>query len=149
MVTMNYDEVIENAKNTYEPRIKAMLAKVRDTVRAAGMSADDEAVLMDGGEDYQWWLRVWRTPEPGKTEDCIDVMVHMVEARAAEGDDGQFGVNFAMSIVAWGGRLLGDFCPYNYSGQCWVNASDAEALEERFKIFEMVDISSIPGMLEA
>ncbi len=36
----------------------------------------------------------------------------------------------------YGGRIIGGFCPYNYSEDVWVKASDRTAVYERFELFK-------------
>jgi hypothetical protein len=41
------------------------------------------------------------------------------------------------------GGIVARLAPYNYTPQCWVNRSDSEAVEQRFKIIEQADLSEL------
>lgn len=144
-----YDDVIESVAKTYADRAMAILRAVRDAVRDAGMSADDEPFDLSG-DDYNWGICVWRTPDPSDEEGCIDVRIEIAEARSYDGYDGDgetFGINFELDVVEWGGRILGGLSPYNYTDECWVDARGVYAVEERFAILEGADVSGIIDLL--
>lgn len=145
MPTQTYDEIIEAVAKKYEARTMTILRAIRDEVRACGMASDDEPFDLIG-DDYNWGIRVWRTLDKSCDENCIDIRLEIAEARDYDGDEDCFGINFGIDIVEWGGRILGGLSPYNYTDECWVDARDEDAVEERFAILEQADITGIPDL---
>lgn len=143
-----YDKVIEAVKDRVAPRAVSLLERIRDVVRDADFTADDEPSFMDG-DDYRWSLRVWRPGEAGE-ESCIDVSIEIAEAMSYGDDEAHegFGVNFGLDLVEWGGRILGGLTPYNYSDKVWVDARNEDAVSERWRILEDADVTGIPELIK-
>lgn len=129
----------EDIKDKYEQRILAVLTRIAETLREGGCTVDEP---IDLSCDQYWWSLL---VHGDSDEDTIDISFKICES---EEDGEQGGVNFALDIVEWGGRILGGLCPFNYSDRCWVDRNDEEAVEERFAIFEVADPADIVPILE-
>jgi hypothetical protein len=130
----------EAIKGKYEQRILAVLNRIAETLRKAGYTVDDPVDL--SCDQYSWLLLVHGDGD----QDTIDISFKICESEQYDGEEG--GVNFALDIVEWGGRILGGLTPFNYTDRCWVDRSDEEAVEERFAIFEEADPADIVPILE-
>jgi hypothetical protein len=119
--------------------------RARDACRAAGLSADERPADLSG-DDYKWGLRVWRAGET-RGEDCVDVNVELAEAFLFGEQDNPYGVTFAVSIVEWGGRILGGLEPYNYTPRVWVDARAAAAVAERWALIAAADVNTIASVI--
>lgn len=128
----NYADVIEAVATKYAPRILAKLTELRDALIAAGIRC--EVAPFDMSDDYYRW-RFDTTPSGEVDDASVDVCVEIAEA-AAYGDDPVYGINFALDVVRWGGLILGGLTPFNYTDECWVDATDEEAVETRFQMIE-------------
>ena len=131
---------LEAVRNLYETRIEAILAGMRKCLIAQGWNVPNAAYEMSDGE-YSWWLSAYR---PGGTEEednMVDVRFEIAESRSYDGDQ-PFGINFGLEAVEWGGRPVTEVMPYNFTDQVWVDARDAQAVEERFKLIEEVDLDA-------
>ena len=53
-------------------------------------------------------------------------------AESLEYEGTREGINFSVIIVQWGGRLIGEFAPFNYTPRVWVDLRDPGVVEERF-----------------
>jgi hypothetical protein len=121
----------------------AFLVGVRDALRDADLYPNDPFDM--SGDDYQWALSVFPTHEQVH-EELIDIQFDIAEARSY-GDDPEDGINFGITIVKWGGEIIGGLTPYNYTPECWVSANDPDAVEDRFGILENADIQDLVGLI--
>lgn len=122
-----------------------MLEKARGVLKENGFKVTE--TWFDWGNDYNWSFLSNPTIDPASKEDSetVETSIRIAESEAFEGTDG--GINFALSIVKFGGEILGSLVPYNYSPQVWVPLTDDEAIETRFKEFESYDFSSIANLV--
>lgn len=129
----------------YGPRALELLEKIRTIMNEEGFTTDAPFDL--SCDDYKWALPVWRNAD--KTQDeMIDIAVEMPVAYDY-GEEHSFdghGMSFGISIVEWGGLILGGFQPFNYTDLCWVDGRDDEAVERRWKMIEDADLSQIPAL---
>jgi hypothetical protein len=137
------EAVIDGVFEYIAPRALALGGGVREGCVAAGMKTDEPVDM--SGDDYSWSLQAWR-PNSTADEDRIDISVEIAEALAYGDEDQPYGVNFSLSIVEWGGLILGGLSPYNYTDEVWVDARDADAVAARWQILERADMGTIPPL---
>jgi len=143
---METEDIAEVRANEYGPRILTLLKEVREICTEAGLHCPDEPFDMSA-DDFRWCLKVFRTEDENDYDNLVDVSVEIAEAREY-GDDPEDGINFGLSIVEWGGRILGGLTPYNYTPECWVSAHDSAAVEDRFRILEDSYLGEIPDLIK-
>lgn len=148
--TEEYDKVIEGVKDKYGERILAYLSKLSKAACDAGLFADEPAEMFD--DTFRWTFCVWKDQgafDKRDYEKSIDNTLRLDEAREYGDDEGYpFGINFSLDIVENGGLIVGQFAPYNYTDECWVNAKDKEAVENRWSMFESMDAESFPAAIK-
>ena len=81
-------------------------------------------------EEYGWSMAVGNID----TQKAGGIDFHITESKVRDGSDD--GIGFFLHFGEWGGRILGDYCPYNYTPQVWVDPNDEDAVEERFAMYE-------------
>ncbi len=143
--TKEYDELIEAVAMKYEERAMALLKRIGAMLALHSMAVDEPWQMF--GDDYRWSMMVWR--EVGDVRDPesgVDITIEIAESQAY-GDDPEYGINFGLDIVEYGGRILGGLSPYNYTDQCWVDARDEDAVEERWLLLEQAHIGEIPSLV--
>lgn len=128
----------EQICDKYEPRIRAILEKIRDAAASLG----DEAGEVDDlttDEDYTWTVYV-RSAEQVEAKDHeagIDFTFTICESENTDGEKN--GVTFRIDVTAYGGEVLGTICPYNYTDDAWISRDDEAAIEARFLLVEDFD----------
>lgn len=71
-----------------------------------------------------------------------------VEAHLSEDyGDPNGGVTFGLHTVGWGGEILGQCTPHNYSPEVWVRRNDLDAVNARLTELESVDLSGIQATI--
>lgn len=141
---------IDTIKAEYEPRILATLERWRMGIIAYGWSC---SFIDDMSDDcYRWDFAVYpngetKDPKPGE---CIDVSFTIAESGPYAGDrddnGNNDGINVLVDIVDYGGRIVGQMCPYNYSARVWTDDPDEWA--DRFRAFEAIDGGEIINSIE-
>jgi len=139
-----YEAQVEAVKDRYSDRILAILARIRDALRGAGLQCDDpEAMHCDR---FEWSLGVG----PTKPRDGV-VNFSITEEPDYEGEG--TGITFHLTILEDGGRVLGVFSPFNFTPDVWIDVADADAIEDRFALFEGLDpleiVASLAGAVRA
>jgi hypothetical protein len=135
----------QQIKDHFQDRIMAIMGRIASVLQA-------ESYLVEGpqfmdGDSYSWSLLVHLDGDIDEVaQDDIDISFRIAESERHDGEVG--GINFALDIVEVGGRIVGGLTPFNYSDRCWVDRTDAEAIEERFKIMEDADETHIPALIE-
>jgi len=131
----------------YKRRIYAVLNAIATTLRNAGYLVDEPCDL-SCDTDYRFTFTVHRDGDINEfgPED-IDVTLEVCPSEEFDGEVG--GVNFSLSVVQVGGRILGGLTPYNYTPQVWVSRKDKQAIEERFSIFEEADPDGVVQLVQA
>lgn len=136
---------IDQAAAEYGPQALALLAQTRDYLHTLDIPTGEPFDMSD--DVYRWSLMVG---DPGNIDGHIDVTIEIAEAQAY-GDDPADGINFGLTVARYGGEVLADVQPYNFTPQCWVAASDTEAVRERWELFadaaRDVPVDVIPGEL--
>lgn len=133
----------EEIRDRYDRRILAILRKIAESLRHAGFAVDEPAAAHD--DEYRWEFAIRRDPEQGSGDGNVEVTFRLCESEKCDGDAG--GVNFGLDVVEWGGRILGDMCPFNYTDECWVDRADKKAVEQRFALVEGADFEKIADLL--
>ena len=140
----NYEAQVEAVKDRYNDRILAILARIRDAVREAGLQCDDPEATH--GDRFEWSLCVGE-----KGPDAIAVNVVICEQRDYEGAG--TGVTFRLAATQIDGRVLAEFSPGNFTPAVWIDVTDSDALEDRFALFETFDpdemVTSLASEVEA
>ncbi len=125
-------------KRKYQKRILGLMNRIADTLREAGYEVEGP---WDMTCDEYWWSLL--ADVDGVK---VDVSFKICESEQYDGENG--GVNFAVDVVEFGGRILGGLTPFNYTDACWVARSDKDAIEERFAIMEQADPCDIISLLD-
>ena len=71
---------------------------------------------------------------PSDAEIGVDVSITTLESEVNDGEEN--GLNFSLDVVGWGGTMIGGMTPFNYSDRVWVARDDADAVEERWNLFQ-------------
>lgn len=143
------NELIELVKARYEERIQAILKKAAEVCAEEGIVCDK--VFAFDGDEYSWVLPTWRSQHDKDTDNNnnrVDIQFEIAEAKAYN-DDPLDGINFALNITEWGGRMLGGMTPHNYTDQCWVPAHVDKAVNDRFLLIEEADLSTLPNLVKS
>lgn len=139
------NNIIDPLQERFEQRILDYMEKIRATCNEVDDWLCDEPQNLNG-DDFRWTMTVWTTKQKDENHG-YNIDIHIPEARQY-GDDPPTGVNFAVDIVRIDGLIVGGLTPYNYTPQCWVDACDTEAVEERFTIIENADVNEIVALIE-
>lgn len=139
--------VMENIKDNYDARIVALLEKLRALVTAHGWHAAEQFTMHD--DDFRWTFACWPGERDANDATTVDFAVEIGEAVAYGDDDQPYGMSFRLDIVAYGGKILGGFAPYNYTPQCWVDGRDFQLVSERWALMEDASLDSVPDLLDA
>ena len=126
----------------YQARIKRILKNIRDVIVKAGHPVTSVEFL-DGDDGYSWCIFVGDL-DKGKG---IDITFKLCESYQYDASDD--GINFALDMVEYGGRILGSFSPYNYTKQVWVNPRNKQAVEARFCLMEQCDADGVLKIINA
>lgn len=132
-----YDERINALKVKYEPKIKAALQAIADSLIAKGYklwrdSETGEVVYDYSDEEYGWGIN---QPDPMTPGNAFGIELYMTEEREREGGEGT-GISFLLSGAKETGELLYSFAPGNYTPHVWVDMNDDDDVEGRWQ--EMV-----------
>lgn len=142
---MEYDEIIERIKDAYEYRALAFLRKCAGALTSAGYFPNEPLPMH--GDDYEWSMGVWFDKDMTDYENSASVTLTLQEARSYGDDDHPYGITFGLMITEYGGRVLGQFQPFNYTPDCWVDARDDKAVSERWAQLRNCDISTLPELI--
>ena len=135
---------LSQLKDRYEARIMAILNKTADALQAAGFVVDAPADMC--GDEYQWNFGIhFGNPEEYEEHD-IDVSFTICDSDDYDGTKG--GVNFSISFVEVGGRMVGDCTPRNYTNEVWVPLKDHRLIEERFQCMEGIPVESAVELIQ-
>jgi len=130
----------------YSERILDLLKEIRKLCIDYGLHCPDEPFDMSA-DDYVWALKVFRTEDENDLDNLVDVTIEIAEAHVY-GDEPANGINFGLSIVEWGGRILGGYTPFNFTPECWVDAADDEAVADRWRVFESTSLGPVPILVK-
>lgn len=141
----------EQIKEKYDEPIMDILSDISSYLADSGHYIVGTPFDMHSNT-YQWLFTLYRRPdnsdlsEPDNKD--IDFTITIAESEFWVGKEN--GVNFMFDIVEWGGRIIGNFAPGNYTENCWVCRDDDAAVEARFQLFKkgLEDLSAIGGMID-
>jgi len=117
---------------TYNPKIKTLLEQVRAEALERGFLCDEPCEMTD--EEYKFCLLVQPAGTPSDAEIGVDVSITTLESECNDGEEN--GLNFSLDVTGWGGTIIGGMTPFNYSSRVWVQRDDAEAVQERWELFQ-------------
>jgi len=119
------------------PRALALLERVREACPDVPFT-DPEDRSCDS--DVRWGMDYAVDDTTGVG---VDVEAHLSE----ECDGSSAGVNVGLHIVAFGGQIIGQCTPHNYTDLCWVRRNDLAAVGARMAELECVDVSGVQSMI--
>lgn len=144
--TLDRNAVMEQIKDDYDERIMAKLEQIRQDALATGWTAGPSYRMHD--DDYRWSFACWPTAERDSNDaGTIDCTIEIGEASGYGDDDQPFGMSFRLDVVEYGGVILGQFAPYNYTPEVWVDGRDAAAVEERWLHIEQGTTAFVADLL--
>lgn len=143
---MDYLERMETLKERYEPRCLALLKQIAALCKEAGMYATEPVDM--SADEYKWGMGVWASPAQGPTEREVDVAITLEEAQEYGDDEVPMGMSWSLTATSYGGEIVGELRPYNFTPQCWVDGGDDEAVEARFEFLETSNIADIPRLIK-
>lgn len=118
---MDIDKVVER----YHERAIKLLKQIAQEVEVSypNLSVSGPVTLQDS------WSIIVR---PKGADETIDITLQVCDSEECDGTEN--GVNFSISVVTEGGKILGGLTPYNYTDSVWVSRDDEEAVETRFNL---------------
>lgn len=131
-----YCAAVEAVAKNYESRIAALLADFATTAATVNWLTDGLVQDMTA-DDFEWHVTIKPARLLAEATDNgvdadegenVDIAIKIEESLSHDGTTA--GINFSLDIV------LGGILPFNYSPQVWVDVTDADAVEERFKMIE-------------
>jgi hypothetical protein len=128
------DPQLERVKAKYEPKIIDALNKLRAYFLVEAAYVCGEVWEMEGDDEYNWVfiVNIGNPDEPGKWhERNVDVNIRIVEQAVHEGLAGP-GISFRVDLGGDGGRIVGQYAPYNFTPEWVVDMFDDDAVEQRF-----------------
>ena len=116
----------ESVRKTYGPKMIRTMHALSERIKKElpELHAESEWEL-----DCDSYSVVVRLVPDGR--EPVDVSFSICESTDYEGIEG--GYTFRVDIVEDGGRIVGEFSPYNYSEQVWCKTR--AAIAERFEMF--------------
>lgn len=141
---MEYNDVIEKIKNTYGEPIIGLLNEIKADLEKNGIACEQPFEMFD--DEYRWVLDCYYPYAAQDNEHMIDITLEIAEQRMYEGGE-DYGINFGINVVEYGGRILGQFNPFNFTGQVWVDARDSEAVLERWNFFKSFNVDAISSLI--
>lgn len=137
----DHREVIDTVKGGYEERIRTLLDGASAALSEQGWERVGEVDHWSGDDEHVWEVSHDRTD--GSPEAAVGLRFEIVTAlstTSAAGSDrpgrDPVRVNFALHLLPRHGRS--GVVPYNHTSDVWVDARDADAVEERFRMVERV-----------
>lgn len=126
-------------------RYKRRMIRAMEAVRANLISAGvlcGEVGETPNDESFSVGFDIFFSGKPDEPVNDVDMGIEF-ELLFSESTDGEKGgVAFGTHIVRWGGRVVGDCTPGNYTSGLWVPRSDSEAVEARFSGFELAEFAT-------
>jgi len=127
-------------KRKYKARILRILENLAAALRHAGIETSKPEDY--SGDDYVFGFMT--TAE--KANDQIRVDFKIAESEQYDGT--KDGVNFLVSLVWYGGLIIGDYSPYNFTPSVWLGRDDKAAVEHRFCLMEEMDVAGTVGTIK-
>lgn len=136
----DYTEVLDSLYQRTAPLAIAALTAIGEVCKAAGMKVTEPVDL--SVDTYEWNLSVYRSA----TDEGVDISLEIAESVEYDGEV-EFGVNFGVTAVEYGGRVLAGFTPFNFTSDCWVDARDTDAVDARWALIDAADFTALPALL--
>ena len=140
---------VDLVKERFEKRALSLMGSYRTALVAAGFDCDD--VEDSSCDQYEWALNLFFGPRNAGTDEkwnnSIGIELTIMESAFYDGEM-EDGINFRVELVAMGGEIVGEFSPYNFTPQCWVDAKDNDAVERRFQLIEHVTADEVVGVIQ-
>lgn len=131
-----YDPIVKR----FGPKMKVTLERVRTSLLTRQFAVTSIAEHYNDTYSVDMRLVVNGTLETVGDKD-IYLSIELLDKADIDGDedeDGNIlpGINFRLDIVENGGRQIGGMTPFNYSDECWVDATSQEAMDARWTLFD-------------
>lgn len=129
----------DRVAHRYWDRALDFLKALRDACEALGLE-----VTGPHSEDYDeqtWSLEV----APQFDHSLVDVEFRVLESVQRDGT--YEGLSFGLTIVEFGGALVGEWLPGNGSDFLWIDPRDQARLEERFRAATRMDFPSTARLI--
>jgi len=124
-----YQARVQEIATEYEAPMRRMLKEIVEVLVNMGFECSDLYDMTDS--ELSWSFTC--TPVGEDKEKSFDVQITINES--AEHSGTYDGINFSLNVGYWGGLIVGDCTPYNYTERVWVDAGDAAAVKERWREF--------------
>jgi hypothetical protein len=157
-----HDGLCEKLEKEYEPLIITVLEEVRKGLHERGFTCDEVYDMSNGDEhgvrqvitvsfpalyddrepydpnQLRFWEETPEEEEEPQLAESVDISIEMTFATplGETGPTCQEGVTFRADIVCYGGRILGEIAPFNYTPECFVDADDEEEVRNRWDFFK-------------
>ncbi len=135
----------EQVKDKYEPRIRAILEKIRSAATMIGATADEIYDLT--ADEYQWNVYVRSAEQARRNVDDqgVDFTFTIIESEQRDGEEN--GVNFMLDVTAYGGEMLG--CCMSSAGGRVMTTTEARDDLTRAVVKSARDNDGWPGEADA
>lgn len=90
-------------------------------------------------DEYGWCLEI------GEPPNALGISLMLEDAIEYEGEEMAGWGNFSLMVVEFGGRILGQLTPHNYTPEVWVRLAPSgwPELQSRLDFIESADIGSL------
>lgn len=136
-----YESAVNDAALTVRERMTEALRTLGAAFTDAGYELQTPEPYDLSSDDYRWAITV----HGNGLSEPVDVSITLAES--ADYDGTTDGVNFALDIVAEGGRLLGGLTPFNYTPDVWAALDDPAEIDYRLAIIEQADPASAVALV--
>lgn len=134
MTEQQHEKAVDRIHTKYKARMLAFLKRIGKACKKLGIKADAPFEMAD--DEYAYWMTV-RYPGADQ-DDSLDMQLYLVDSLAREGS--LDGVSFSLMSAMYSGVIDGpSLSPSNYTEGLWIPVTDAEAIKERWQIFEDAD----------
>jgi hypothetical protein len=132
---------VDELGSHYMPLMLARLDQLGEILGRHGYDPRPAYDMTD--EQYSAWLTVHL---PDDDEPVFDVSITLEESRTY-GDELD-GIAFGLGIVEYGGLIIGDLQPYNYTKSVWVCVDDSDEIARRWSLIDQCDDHEIAALIE-
>jgi len=129
---------------TWTEQALTLLRRVRGVLLAEGYTVT-EPEWEKCTDDLRWDMVV--NPD-GEGSAVISITAPVEEDYEGDEPERQLGMSFRFDVVKYGGEIVGELSPFNYTDEVWVPRNDAAALQERFDLLVSADYPTVPELLQ-